>query len=353
LVTGCASNAVDGAVDGSVTSDPSDARQISEPDASMTADPSDAGQTSEPDAWMISDPADAGAPADAGSDPDTGAGADPDAGTGRVDECSDAPEAWIFCSGFEEGSFAIWDDYDGNPSETNRLVEDSGPFSLGGNHVAQLVPPAGRSGADLVKVLPSSHDRLYSRWYVKWEPGFDFNARNHGGGLFAGDRTYLGRSGYPPDGTNWFTAWVDYRPGDPILHLYSYYAGMYQQCNPGGECWGDSFPCVSGERYCERPQHLPTTTLPRVEADRWYCIETMADGGTPTSSEAGADGTLNLYIDGAEMGPWDDLWLRSTSSLKVSHLWLSLFHHDAEHADVGLRFDNVVVSTERIGCPGR
>jgi hypothetical protein len=283
---------------------------------------------------------------------DAGTGTDPVVGPGRVDECSGAPAEWLFCNGFEDGDFSVWDDYDGNPGETNRLLEDSGPFELAGNHVAQLMPPEGRGGADVLKVLPSPQDRVYARWYVKWEPGFDFTAPNHGGGLFGGERNLLGRSGHQPDGTDFFIANVDYRPGDPVLYLYAYYAGMYQDCaDPNGSCWGDSLPCVYGGSYCERPEHLPSVTLPRVEADRWYCIETMTDAGTPTPSESGADGAMNLFIDGMEIGPWEGLWLRSTPSLKVSILWLSLFHHE-DHAAAGIRLDNVVVSTERIGCPG-
>jgi len=68
----------------------------------------------------------------------------------------------VFQSGFEEGSKAIWDDYDGNPDETNLLMADPGPFNKAGNHVMRLRAPAGRGGADLVKVLPSAHDRLSS-----------------------------------------------------------------------------------------------------------------------------------------------------------------------------------------------
>ena len=92
--------------------------------------------------------------------------------------CSDAPAcaAGVFCSGFEEGNKAIWDDYDGNPDATNLLMTDPGPCARTGNHVMRLRVPAGRGGADLIKMLPSTHDKLYARWYQKWEPGYDFTA---------------------------------------------------------------------------------------------------------------------------------------------------------------------------------
>ncbi len=152
----------------------------------------------------------------------------------------------VFCSGFEEGSKAIWDDYDGNPDSTNLLLADPGPCDRVGNHVMRLRVPPGAGSADLVKVLPTSHDRLFARWYQKWEQGYDFSALNHGGGLFAGNRDYLGRSGIRPTGADFFTSWFEPVGGagnlDGRPRLYSYYRGMYQDCaNPNGECWGDSF----------------------------------------------------------------------------------------------------------------
>ncbi len=73
--------------------------------------------------------------------------------------------AGVFCSGFEEGSFSIWDDFDGNPAPGNTLVSDPGPFNQTGNRVARLLPPSGRGGVDLVKVLPRQENKLYARWY--------------------------------------------------------------------------------------------------------------------------------------------------------------------------------------------
>ena len=75
----------------------------------------------------------------------------------------------------------------------------------------------------------------------------------------------------------------------------------------------------------------------------------MIDAGTPTSSAVGANGQLNFWIDGVEYGPWTDLWLRTTSALKLNIFWLNIFHHEA-HSVEGIMQDNAVVSTQRIGC---
>ncbi len=267
--------------------------------------------------------------------------------------CLGIDDNWIFCAGFEEGNLDIWDDYDGNPPETNALINHPGPFGRADNHVVRLRAPAGRFGADLVKVLPTSHDRLYARWYVMWEPGFDFSALGHGGGLHAGARDgLLGRSGYRPEGDDWFTAWLEPFESLARLNLYAYYRGMYQDCaDPEGSCWGDGFPCLddNGEVYCTKPQHRPGPLPPVLQTGQWYNVEVMMDGGTPSVDGSIADGIFNLWIDGVEYGPWDDLWLRTTPDLKITTLWINLWHH-GEHSVEGMMVDEVVVSTERIGA---
>jgi hypothetical protein len=269
-----------------------------------------------------------------------------------ANECEHTQPDWVFCCSFEEGNLDIWDDWDQNPAETNLLMEDPGPFSLENNHVVRLRVPPGRGSADLVKVLDDSFDRLFVRWYVMWEEGYDFGALNHGGGLHAGERSFMGQSDYRPDGSDWFSSWIEPRPDSHRLNAYTYYRGMYQNCiDPMGACWGDEFPCMvdEGEIFCTERQHRDTIPPPVMKVNQWYCIEMMMDAGTPVSDPASADGLLNFWIDGQEFGPWDDLWLRTTEDLKLTILWLNLFHAE-DHSIPGLYLDNVVVSTTRIGC---
>jgi hypothetical protein len=90
---------------------------------------------------------------------------------------------------------------------------------------------------------------------------------------------------------------------------------------------------------------------PVLETGRWYCLEIMLDAGTPVQNDADADGVQNFWIDGVEFGPFEHLWHRTTPDLKISILWLSLFHH-GDHSVEGVYLDNVVVSEQRIGCLG-
>jgi hypothetical protein len=271
-----------------------------------------------------------------------------------VDECAQPKTGWIFCSGFEEGNLAVWDDYDGNPPSTNALIAHAGPTAMADNHVMRLRVPEGRGSADLVKVLPGGHDRLYARWYMLWEAGYDFNAPSHGSGLNAGARNQLGRSGYRPTGADWYSAWVDVNILDHSPVIYTYYRGMYQDCvDPAGSCWGDRLPCTldEGQVYCTNPAHRETAMPPALQTERWYRFEILMDGGTPTTTPGAANGILDMWIDGVEYGPWTDLWLRTTPDLKVTILWLNLFF-PGTHSTAGVMIDNVVVSTQPIGPVG-
>jgi hypothetical protein len=263
--------------------------------------------------------------------------------------CSDTHT--LFCSQFEEGSLSIWDDYDGNPAPGNAIVQDPGPLGYAQNHVNRLRVATGSGGdTDLVKVFTPTN-RVYMRWYQQWEPGYNWAARNHGTGLHGGDRNLLGHSGDRPTGSDFFDSWIE--PNDGKLTLYTYYRGMYQDCaDPAGSCWGDRFPCFAdtGQAYCTRAKDRPRIMPPVLNTGQWYCIEIMLDPGTPVSSDALADGQLDFWIDGIEYGPWTNLWFRTTSTLKTDVMWLNLYHHDGTHSAAGVLQDNVVLSTQRIGC---
>lgn len=259
----------------------------------------------------------------------------------------------VFCTNFEEGNFNLWDDWDGNPAPDNVLLDDPGPHNKAGNHVARLRVPAGQGSADLVKVLPKKFKKLYARWYVQWEPGYDFNANNHGGGLFAGERNFLGQSGNRPNGSNFATAWFETNTRVHRPYFYTYYRGMYQDCsNPAGSCWGDAFPCYAdnGQTFCTVADHRPPTNKipPVLTTGKWYRVEMMMDMGNATANANDADGVLNMWIDGVEYGPWKKLWFRTTNELQLSIIWMQLFHHDT-HAPEGILIDDLVVSTAPIG----
>ena len=76
-------------------------------------------------------------------------GTAPDPG---VHECDAQKPGWIFCSGFEEGDFSIWD-----AARNSQLISIPGPTNRADNHVAQLRVPPGSGGADVLKELPGGY----------------------------------------------------------------------------------------------------------------------------------------------------------------------------------------------------
>jgi len=106
-----------------------------------------------------------------------------------------------------------------------------------------------------------------------------------------------------------------------------------------------------GENYCVNPDHREKAPPIQLVAGQWYCVELMLDGGNPTPGTEGASGAIGFSVDGNQIGPWENLWMRSTGDLQIEILWLSLFHHE-EHSVEGVMYDHVVVSTAPIGCGG-
>jgi hypothetical protein len=277
------------------------------------------------------------------------------AGTVPRSECSSPPTGTVFCEDFEgTNPKTHFDDYDGNPDTENLVVTDNGPSGDPSNKEIRLRVPAGQGGvSDLLKVLPAAYDKLYARWYFKYEPGFNFSVGNHGGGLAAGNRSYVGRSGIRPNGDDYAGFYIQYQENTANPYAYSYYRGMYQDCSdPNGSCWGDSLPCVfdNGAFYCTKQQDRPSVTLPTLVAGQWYCVEEMVDMGTPSADGQSANGRLTLWLDSNQLVDNQNLWLRTTASLKIQNIWMSLFFGDGTHSTVGELIDNLVVSTQRIGC---
>jgi hypothetical protein len=271
-----------------------------------------------------------------------GAGCNPliglEVGSHWRDECEAAASDRIFCSGFEEGNKAIWDDHDENPDDTNLLLADPGPFEHDGNHVMRMTASE-TEGADLVKFLPSQHDRLYVRYYLRFEPGFDLTSGRAGAALHAGDSdTYLGNQGRP-SGDDYFTALVTNDETLPVARVV--YTGMYMNCDSSG-CWFDQFPC-DPDGTCNAG-HEWSGPRPAIEVDRWFCVELFVDGGTPGQ----ADGAVEIFVDSQPIGPFEALAMRTSEAIQIGTLWLTM--NAPQSAPGSVFYDNVVVSTSRVGC---
>ena len=99
------------------------------------------------------------------------------------------------------------------------VITDAGPANDTLNKVVRFRALVGRSGgANLIKVLARGHDKLFARRYLKYEPTFNFSAANHGGGLAAGDRNFVGVSGSPPNGSDFAGFYIQYHANNGGHH---------------------------------------------------------------------------------------------------------------------------------------
>jgi len=267
--------------------------------------------------------------------------------------CQPMQPSWLFCEDFEYGNLSAWEPH--HPDGYVMLLPAPDKHRQENNIALRVRVPPGRGGKGLRKTFTlKDHKILHARWYVKYEPGFDFSARNHGHGFRAGDPWSPG-SGHRPAGDDYFSVRFEHiiEPNInwPVNYLYVYYRGMQMDCSdPEGACWGDHFPCMVDEGYyCTNEKYRETVLPPVLEHDRWYCVELMADAGTPVDNREDADGRLDFRVDGRRIGPWEDLWLRTHAGVRINSFWLGLFHHD-EHSKEGMMFDDIVISTQRIGC---
>jgi hypothetical protein len=199
---------------------------------------------------------------------------------------------------------------------------------------------------------------LYARWYLKWEPvAANRPPHHHGSGFLASIRSNtanIGRAGYSPDGS-WYRFWFENFIHAARPYLYTYYANQHMDCPSQGNCWGDHYPCIDdemGASYCAKT--LPIyrqKTPPEMVSGQWYCVEIFAQGGTPTSSKTGASGVLNFWLDGVEYGPWPNMWLRTSPDVKLAVF--SFMVYNAEAITQGALYDDLVISTKRVGVGGR
>jgi len=298
--------------------------------------------------------------------------------------CSDPRPEWLMCEDFEGGA-AGWEDWfagspfveclgcrdGGNNPDRLLLVEDraaahSGSWSL---HMPAEAG-AGYQGAALTfrdcrgekrqGCRLNGHDQLYFRSWVRLA---DDHAYVHHFLSLAGTQPDAywaadGNAGCRPNGTRWAGTTLDF-DADRALFFYTYFPGM--RCDRGGYCSGDyarricegcaakDMPCRSGPECCWGNHFGPAEPV-RLERGRWVCLELMARFNTPGE----ADGEMAFWVDDQPAHRQTGMHWRDVAALQLNQAWLQ-HYIAAGDTQVSNRiwFDDVVVSTERIGCGPR
>lgn len=262
-----------------------------------------------------------------------------------------ADPAVIFHDGFEGGEARQkWDNE--YQAENIRIAREPENRNSGSCGLELSVPQqAGEVANALVKKLGAGYDRVFLRYYSKFEAGFDQVGSSHNGGFLAAHAPGLayatpgvradGRNKFMASLENWREAAASASPGD--LNVYCYHPGQRSDFGdhffPSGKVLPLSYkPGDYGPGFVARPDL-------RQELGRWYCYELMLKANTPGER----DGEIACWLDGKLVAHFPNLRLRDANELKINHSAIDL-HIRSNPARVNKKFyDDVVIATGYIG----
>jgi len=263
----------------------------------------------------------------------------------------------LFFEDFEEADVstlaARWSTVDQMPLT---LGGDVPAGAVKGSHSLGIVVPngAGTTGVTLYKNLPDQQGTVYVRYYAEYDAA---SAYHHAGMWLGGFNPPTmwpqGTAGIHPNGSDFFeNAWEPHTTGNQLgMDHYAQWPGMDCFMDPGG-CWGNVFL-----RDVE----------PVVSAGSWVCFELMLALNTPGQS----DGEYAVWMNGSLLQhlkpgspsfdrsgngvwkpnpsgtPFPGFNWRSTSKLGFNWIWLDFY---VDMGPSSMRWDQVVVATERVGC---
>lgn len=305
----------------------------------------------------------------------------------RATECDSSQPEWLFCEDFEQGNLG-WDAWyaqspfiecNGCPDGTNdpdriRLDGDAanaydGDWSL----FMPAAAAAGYRGASLTFRSCAGemrsgctplvgYDTLYYRAWVKLasDHAYVHHFMSIGGtrpsNYWDGD----GNAGCRPNGYRAAGTTLDFSRSHELF-FYTYFPEMHcDDLTAGGgycadmqpricnECAAKEMPCENGQECCWGNAFSadPRPVLPRGE---WVCLEMMMSINTPGA----ADGEMAFWVNDVLGHQQTGMQWRDVTELQLNKIWVQHYiaSGDADQSN-RIWWDNVIVSTTRIGCGG-
>jgi len=322
-------------------------------------------------------------------------------------ELSPAHPEWLLCDDFEQGAgdFDAWlaatpfHEFDGD-DDRGRLDITSEEVRSGAHALHMpAAESAGYRGGSVNWVQCDGeyergcdlggHDELYLRAWVRFADDHQFTHHFlRMGGRYTADSPYNdtqsgywfnGTAGCLPDGTTHMDATleIDRSAESPRHHtgyFYSYHPGMEpsncggsdnprfpeicNDCNrwdhislepscdnPDHRCyWGDTFE-VDDDALASEPERY---TFPK---DEWFCVEMRMRSNTPGV----ADGQLEYWVNDvpaysvADMS-WRSVHTVALNKVQVQHYISGQYWFGTPEQSNEAWFDDVVISTSRVGC---
>jgi hypothetical protein len=244
--------------------------------------------------------------------------------------------AVILCDDFETGTLDQWED--GYKPELHAITSDPTKV-FAGERALEVTYPEGGEGKWLARWFMPGYERAFARLYIKFEEGYRCGVNCTKIVAFYGNRldnpwSGFGKAGIRPTGTDFFFAslvtlnW--YRRPDPgEIIFYSYFPDMVQA--PDGMFWGNF-------SFQEEPREA-------VQAGRWYCLELELGVNQPGLR----DGYQRMWINDLFKGEQTGIRWRDTTDVRINAVQLT-FSASPVPSTEHVWIDNLVVSTQRIGC---
>lgn len=242
----------------------------------------------------------------------------------------------IFCDDFEGGFDDAWMEDGGDV----RIIAGAAVEGEG-NDVVELATYADRQSSKLIYVFPDT-DEIYIRFDVQYDPSYDNTGGSHGpvlSGSMSPPWGAFGTAGIKPSGSDFFV--LNFEPGGTVgqgatFHFYAYFVNMLPDGH--GDYWGNEF---------DSSMQPPPTIVP----GQWQCVEY----GMTLNDPAGEDGLADFWFDGVHHGHFDGFVWRTVPELHINTFSLDSYNHfnngpvpaDAPNL---VRYDNVVISSQPVGC---
>jgi predicted amidohydrolase len=284
----------------------------------------------------------------------------------------------IFVEDFEETSAEAlkprWDNI--SHPEIMSLTGDIPTGSAGKQSLLMTHVGGGGNGGHLYRRLPKGSDRVFARFYVKFDP--DCFPIHHFGTCIGGNNPPsqwpMVSAGVRNDGAKSFWTGIEPFGQNWTWDYYTYWCEM-RGSPPRGQTWGNTFVRDPGLK---------------VERGRWICVEVMVK----VNDVGDTNGEMALWLDGRPIShlgkgfprgkwvydkfnpgqggdsvrwsdakggpenfqttaggaPFDGFRWRTVKELNVNFLWAYLYITDAPKGHVSkVWFDDIVVATEYIG----
>jgi hypothetical protein len=242
----------------------------------------------------------------------------------------------IFCDAFEGGWADDW-------------IEDGGDVQIvpgaavagEGESIVELSTYGDTQSSKLLRTFDGV-GRVHVRFDVQYADDYDNTGGSHGPVLGGSDSPpwgMYGTAGMKPTGSDFFV--LNFEPHGVVgdggeLGFYAYFVNM--EISGDGNYWGNGF-------YSSEAQK------PVVVPGAWHCAEFSLTLNDP----AATDGRADFWVDGVHHGSFDGFQWRTDPSMGVSTFSLDSYNHMndgpiPESQPNRVRYDNLVISTEQIGC---